>query len=133
MPHSLYNIGSGAGFYCVRWCVSLYRCGFQSASFLGFTQGEEGDGGSDEDRRERTEDDAKAHGEGETLDAFATQEQDTEQHEQRWERRVDGTSQRLVDTIVEQAAEILLGMQLHVFANTVEHHHLIVDGVTDNR
>jgi len=50
---------------------------------LGFTQGEEGDGGSDEDRRERTEDDAKAHGEGETLDAFATQEQDAEQYDKR--------------------------------------------------
>ena len=45
---------------------------------MGFTQGKEGDGGSDEDRRERTEDNTKAHGEGETLDAFATQEQDAE-------------------------------------------------------
>ena len=83
MPHSLYNIGVGQALYCARWCVSLYRCGFQSASLLGFTQGEEGDGGSDEDRRERAEDDAKAHGEGETLDAFATQEQDAEQHDKR--------------------------------------------------
>ena len=83
MPHSLYYIRNGAGFYCVRLCISLYRRGFQSASFLGFTQGEEGDGGSDEDRRERAEDDAKAHGEGETLDAFATQEQDAEQHDKR--------------------------------------------------
>ena len=33
---------------------------------------------SDEDRQERAEDDAKAHGESEILDAFATQEQDAE-------------------------------------------------------
>ena len=29
--------------------------------------------------------------------------------------------------------KLLLGMQLHVLANTVEHHHFVVDGVTDNR
>ena len=33
---------------------------------------------SDEDRQERAEDDAKAHGESEAQDAFATQEQDVE-------------------------------------------------------
>ena len=101
MPHSLLYKGA-RHFVSVR-VVALSLCSrsFQSASLVGFTQGEEGDGGSDEDRRECSEDNTKAHGEGETLDAFATQEQDTEQHDKRWERGVDGSSQRLVDTVVE--------------------------------
>ena len=47
-----------------------------------------GDGRSDEDGRERSEDDTERHGEGEALDAAAADEQDAEQHNQRRERGV---------------------------------------------
>ena len=92
-----------------------------------------GDRRSNEDRRQRTEDNTQRHSEGKALDAATTDEQDAEQHDQRRERGVDGTSQRLVDGVVEHLLDVLFRVQAEVLTDTVEHHHLIVDRVTDHR
>ena len=74
---------------------------------LGFPRGplaqeQVGDGRGNEDGGYGAEDNTKRHGEGKSLDALATQEEDAEQHDERGERGVDGTGQRLVDTVVEE-------------------------------
>ena len=51
---------------------------------------------SNEDRRERTEDNTENHGEREAADRVTTEDEDTQQYDQRCDRGVDGTSQRLV-------------------------------------
>ena len=71
--------------FYIRACVStankkILLCGL----FLNLaTHDAVSDRRSDEDGGERTEDHTEGHSEGETLDAATTDEQDTEQHDQR--------------------------------------------------
>ena len=68
------------------------------------------DGRGDEDGTERTEDDTEGHGKCKALDAAAADEEDAEQHDQRRQRRVDGTCEGLVDGVVKHLLDVLLGM-----------------------
>ena len=98
----------------------------------GATHHEEGGRCCDEDRRQGTEDNTQDHGEGEATDAVTTEDEDTQQYDQRRDRGVDGTSQCLVQRTIEQALTVALRIQVEVLTYTVEDHHLIVDRVTDN-
>ena len=106
--------------------------GLERTALLRLAQREEGDGSRDKDGRERSKDNTKTHRKGKTLDALATKEEDAEQHDERRERGVDGAGKGLVDAVVEQTAEVLLRVQVHVLADSVEHHYLVVNRITDN-
>ena len=69
-------------YYIKRGCVlcsGQFFCGFLLCLA---TQKQVGNGRCDEDRRNRTEDDTKRHGESEGLDALSTEEENAEQHNQ---------------------------------------------------
>ena len=96
----------------------------------GLTHHEEGGRCRDEDRRQRTEDNTEDHGEGEAADAVTTEDEDTQQHNQRGHGGVDGTCQGLVQRGIEQALTVTFRIQVEVLTDTVEDHHLIIDRVT---
>ena len=92
-----------------------------------------GDRGGDEDRRDGTHDNADGQREDEAADGLAAEEEDRQQRHERRARSVDRTRQRRVDGVVHVLLEVALGIHAQIFADTVEDHHGIVDGVTDDR
>ena len=88
---------------------------------------------SEEDGTQRTNYHTNNHGERERTDGVATKDEDSEQHDQRGNRRVNGTREGLVDRVVEQLLLVTLRMQAEILTNTVEHHHGVIDVVTNHR
>ena len=75
---------------------------------------------------------AEEHGEHERADGVAAEDEDAGQHQEGGERCHDGTAESLVERLVDRGEEVLLGIEAGVLAHTVEHHHRIVDLVTDH-
>ena len=70
-----------------------------------------GDGGSQEDGRERTEEDTEQHRKREGANGFTTEEEDAEEHQEGGERSHDGTRQRVVDGVIEHTLRIAVGIE----------------------
>ena len=98
----------------------------------GATHGDVSYRSSNEERRQGTEDNTQNHSEREAADGVTTEDEDTEQHDQGRYRGVDGTSQRLVQRVVEQCLTVALAEELDILTDTVEDHHLIVNRVTNH-
>ena len=90
------------------------------------------DRAGDEHRRICSKNNTDQQGQSKIVDDCPAEKKQGQHRQENGERSQNGSAQRLINTQINNIAQLLFGIQLHIFPDSVEHNDGIVNGETDN-